>query len=184
VRVENGAVRAAALAGLLALAGCDWFSGSSSSSGAAPDSCPIAYALRPLANTAIFANPTAAEKKPSDVAFYGIIDEVKANCDVTHEGVRVALDIVLIGERGPSAKGDSVDLGYFVGVTGPDQAIISKKQFGAQIAIPAGAKRAGITDHIEEVIPLGGRRASDLNIAVGFQLGPDVVDFYRRFRGR
>jgi len=38
--------------------------------------------------------------------------------------------------------------------------------------IPADAKRAGISDHIEEIIPLGGRSAGDLNVVLGFQQKP------------
>jgi len=99
--------------------------------------------------------------------------------------VHATLDVVVIGERGPAAgKGDSVDLQYFVAVTGADQAILSKRSFPVHIAIPADAKRAGITDHIEETIPLGGRSPGDLSIVVGFQQRPEIVDFYRHYRGR
>ena len=82
------------------------------------------------------------------------------------------------------AKADGVDLQYFVAVTGPDQAILSKRSFPVHIAIPEAAKRAGITDHLEETIPLTGQAPGDLNIVLGFQQSPEAVDFYRHFRGR
>ena len=69
-------------------------------------------------------------------------------------------------------------------MTGPDQTILSKRTLPVHIDIPADARRAGVTDHIEETIPPGGRPASELNIMLGFQQGPEVVDFYRHFRGR
>jgi hypothetical protein len=95
------------------------------------------------------------------------------------------LDVIVVGERGPAAgKGDSVDLQYFVAVTGADQAILSKRSFAVRIAMPADAKRGGITDHIEETIPLAGRPPGDLSIVLGFQQNPEIVDFYRHFRGR
>ena len=101
--------------------------------------------------------------------------------------MRAALDVVIIGERGPAATAmgaNSIDLQYFVAVTGPDQTILSKRTLPVHIDIPADARRAGITDHIEELIPVGSAPANQLNIMLGFQQGPEVVDFYRHFRGR
>ncbi len=77
-----------------------------------------------------------------------------------------------------------MDFQYFVAVTGPDQTILSKKPFPIRIAFDTPQKRAGVTDHIEQTIPLGGRKAADLSVFVGFQQSPEVVDFYKRFRGR
>jgi len=174
------AVEGAALLGLLALSGCGWFSSSSSRSAA--EACPTAVVLRPLSNTAVFG--PAPEHRPDNVAFYGLLSEADLKCDYTAEGVRLALDTIVIGERGPAAKGDAVDLQYFVSVTGPDQSIISKKPFAVRIAFDDTQKRAGVTDHIEETIPLGGQKGADLNVLLGFQQSPEVVDFYKHFRGR
>jgi len=69
-------------------------------------------------------------------------------------------------------------------VTGPDQSILGKRQFPVRIAFDTSQKRAGVTDHIEETIPLGGRQGTDLTLDLGFQQSPEVVDFYKRFRGR
>ena len=139
--------------------------------------------LRPLAQTAAFA-PGAAHQ-PAGVTFYGVLSEVEAKCERVGDAVRASLDVIVIGERGPAAgKADGVDLQYFVAVTGPNQSVLSKRSFTLRIPIPADAKRAGVTDHIVETIPLGGRPASDLTISLGFQQTPDVIDFYRHFRGR
>jgi hypothetical protein len=37
---------------------------------------------------------------------------------------------------------------------------------------------------IEETIPLTGRSPGELNIVLGFQQSPEIVEFYRHFRGR
>lgn len=119
--------------------------------------------------------------QPTGVAFYGILSDVSVKCDRSGAGLHAALDIVIIGERGPAAGGGSgVDLQYFVAVTDPNQAILSKQSYAVHIDIPSNARRAGVTDHIEQTLPL----ASGLNIVVGFQQSPDVVEFYRHFRGR
>ena len=176
------------LCALAALAGCGWvssrFSSFSGSSGPPPAACPSAVILRPLAQTAMFA-PGAA-RQPMGVAFYGILSEVSAKCERAGDALRASLDVIIVGERGPAAAGkaDGLDLQYFVAVTGPDQAILSKRSFPVHIAIPADARRAGVTDHIEETIPLAGRSPGEINIVLGFQQTPEVVDFYRHYRGR
>ena len=173
---------AAALLGLCALSGCGWFS-SSDTKGAPAAACPTTAILRPLAQTAVFA--PGAERQPVGVAFYGILSDVSAKCDRSGDALQVSLDVVMIGERGPSVgAANSIDLQYFVAVTGPGQAILSKRSLPIHIDIPAGTKRAGVTDHLQEAIPLGGRSPGDLNIVLGFQQSPDVVEFYRHYRGR
>jgi len=148
-----------------------------------PAACPLAVILQPLKQTAVFA--PGAEHQPLGVAFYGILDEVRSRCEREGDTVRASLDIDVIGERGPSARGGTgVDLQYFVAVTGPNQTILSKRSFPVHVAIPANVKRAGITDHIVETIPLAGQRPGDLSLVLGFQQSPEVVDFYRHFRGR
>jgi hypothetical protein len=177
------AAAGAALLGFLALSGCGWFSGkSSSSSKTADETCPSAVVLRPLANTAVFA--PGPDRRPENVAFYGLISEANLKCKYTSDAVHIDLDAVIVGERGPSAKGESVDLPYFVAVTAPDQTILTKRPFTVRIAFEPTQKRAGVTDHIEETIPLDGRTGSDLNVVLGFQQSPEAVEFYRRFRGR
>jgi hypothetical protein len=173
------AARGAALLGALALSGCGWFSSSSSKPA---EACPSAVVLRPLSNTAVFG--PAPERRPDNVAFYGILSEADLKCEYAADAMRVTLDAVVVGERGPAAKGDTVDFQYFVAVTGPDQAILSKRLFPVRVAFEATQKRAGVTDHIEQTIPLGGRKGADLNVLVGFQQSPEVVDFYKHFRGR
>jgi hypothetical protein len=173
------AAQGAALLGLLALSDCGWFS---SSSPKTTEACPSAVVLRPLSNTAVFG--PAQERRPDNVAYYGLLSEADLKCDYTGDAVRITLDAIVVGERGPAARGDSVDLQYFVAVTGPDQTILSKKPFAVRIAFEAAQKRGGVTDHIEQTIPLGGRKGSDLNVLLGFQQSPEVVDFYKHFRGR
>jgi len=175
LRAAPGAV----LAGLLALAGCGWFSHTPQT--AAP-ACPGAVILRPLANTAIFG--PAAERRPDNVAFYGLLDEVGSKCTYSGNSVLMKLDVIVIGQHGPAAQGDSVDLDYFVAVTTPQQTILSKQPFRVRIVFPPGKIRAGVTDHIDEAIPLDGHTANDLTLDLGFQQSPDVVEFYKRFRGR
>jgi hypothetical protein len=172
-------VPSAVLIGLFALSGCGL---APSFSSKPTEACPSAVILRPLANTAVFG--TAPERRPDNVAFYGLLSEAELKCEYTGDAVRVILDVVVVGERGPAAKADSVDFQYFAAVTGADQSILGKKLFPARIVFDTPQKRAGVTDHIEETIPLGGRKGTDLTVDLGFQQSPEVVDFYKHFRGR
>jgi hypothetical protein len=174
------AAPSALLVCLLGLSGCGWFGSSSASKQA--EACPSTVILRPLANTAVFG--AAPERRPDNVSFYGLLSEAEAKCVYSGDAMRLTLDIVVVAERGPAGKADSVDFQYFVAVTGPDQAILSKKPFPVRIVFDGPGKRSGITDHIEEAIPLGGRQGADLTIVVGFQQSPEVIDFYKKFRGR
>ncbi len=138
--------------------------------------------LRPLANTAVFGS--APQRVPQNVAFYGLLSEVDRKCEYAGDAVHMALDVIVIGQRGPAARANSVDLNYFVAVTGPDRTILSKKPFSVRIAFDPDQSRSGVSDHIEETIALAGHQGTDLNFVLGFQQGPDVVDFYKHFRGR
>ena len=176
------AAPAAVAVGLLVLSGCSWLPFSSSSSTAPAQSCPTAVILRPLSNTAVFGS--APERNPETVAFYGLLSEVDRKCDYVGDAMHLSLDVIVVGQRGPAGKTNTVDVTYFVAVTGPNQSILSKKPFTVRIAFDPDQIRAGVTDHIEEVIPLAGHKGTDLNVLVGFQQNPDVVDFYKHFRGR
>lgn len=178
--IRTRGARGAALFGLLALSGCGWFSSSAPPKTA--QACPSAVILRPLANTVVLG--PGSEARPDNVAFYGLLSEVDRSCESAGDAARVTLDVILIGQRGPLAQANGVDLSYFVAVTGPDQAIISKTPFSVHIAFQPDQIRAGVTDHIVETIPLAGHRASDINILVGFQQSPQVVEFYKHYRGR
>jgi len=140
--------------------------------------------LHPLSQTAVFS--PGAEHQPLGVAFYGILDDASSKCDRSGDMLRASLDVVVIAERGPAGAtaGSGVDLQYFVAVTGPNQTVLSKRSLPVHIPISAGARRAGITDHIVESIPLAGRAPGDLSIVIGFQQTPEVVEFYKHFRGR
>jgi len=178
--------RRGALVGLFALSGCSWLPSlpdihSPFSSGPS-EACPATVILHPLANTAVFAPGRPPE--PGNVAFYGVLDDVSSKCDYSGDNLQVSLNVVVIGQRGPAARGDQVDLNYFVALTGPNRTILAKKPFAVHIAFAPGRPRAGVTDHIEETIPLAGHKPNTLEIVLGFQQSPAVVDFYRHFHGR
>ena len=159
----------------------------SSSKAAPPESpaaaCPTAAILKPLSQTAIFA-PGAAQQ-PTGVAFYGLLSEVDAKCERVGNAARASLDVIVVGERGPAAgAATGVDLQYFIAVATADNTIVSKRSLTLHIPVPVGTRRAGVTDHLVETVPLVGPNPADTNIVLGFQQTPDVVQFYRQYPAR
>lgn len=145
--------------------------------------CPSTVILRPLANTATFA-PGAAPR-PENVAFYGLLDEVDSHCETLQGAVRVRLTVDVIAQRGPAAKGsNTADFTYFVAAVAPGEKILQKQPLAVRVTLPPDKLRAGVADHLEEVIPLAGTTAGALTIDVGFQQSPEAVNFYQHFRGR
>lgn len=145
--------------------------------------CPAAVVLKPLAQTAVFSTPDMAAR-PTDVMYYGILSEIDAKCSTSGDTLQASLDVILAAERGPATKGDSVDFTYFIAVLGPNDQVLGKKSYGVRISVPNEARRAGINDHIEAQIPLGGQAPGSLRIVAGFQQSPQDVEFYQHFRGR
>jgi hypothetical protein len=174
---------AAALVCLATLSGCGHvpFIGKSTDETAA--ACPGAAVLKPLSQTATFAGPGDG-MRPTDVVYYGILSEINAKCSTNGDTLHASLDVIIAAERGPATKGDSVDLTYFLAVVGPGETILGKTSYGVRVDVPHDARRAGIDDHIEADIPLGGQAPGALQIVAGFQQTPQTVDFYQHFRGR
>src|ERR1051325_2029343 len=96
------------------LSGCGLFGSSSAKDQKPAAACPTTAILQPLSQTAEFAPGSPAQ--PLGVAFYGIMNDVEAKCDRAGDAIRASLDIVVIGERGPAARGDRSELQYLVAV--------------------------------------------------------------------
>ena len=138
--------------------------------------------LRPLANTVVFG--PGEGRRQINIAFTGRLSEVDAKCDLAGGAMRATFDVIVVAERGPAARGNTVDLDYFVAVTAPDQSILSKKNLAVHIDIPPNTKRAAVTDHFEEAINTGGQSPGDLTINLGFQQSPAALEFYKASRAR
>lgn len=175
------AALAAALSSLATLTGCGHLPFAQSDETAA--ACPAAAVLKPLGQTAVFNTPDMAAR-PTDVMYYGILSEVDAKCSTSGDTLQASLDVILAAERGPATRGESVDFTYFIAVLGPGDQLLGKKSYGVRINVPQASRRAGVTDHIDAAIPLGGQAPGSLRIVAGFQQTPQDVVFYEHFRGR
>src|SRR5260370_42553697 len=107
--------------------------------------------VRTSSKRAVFG--AAPERRPDNVAFYGLLSEADLKCEYTGGAVRITLDAVVVGERGPASKGDSVDLQYFVAVNRPDPEVPRKKPLPRRPGLDPTPKNSRVSDHHQEKIP-------------------------------
>jgi hypothetical protein len=181
----RGALALLAAFGFATLTGCSGIPFFGKKPATEAPACPVAVILHPLANTAVFnTGATSGSLRPLDVAWYGVFSDISATCKMAGDTLHASLDNIIVAERGPAVRGNDVDFGYFVALTGADQSILGKKAFAVHVTVPDKTKRGGVKDHVEIAFATGGRPLSDLNITVGFQESPQAIEFYKNFRGR
>ena len=161
---------AAALLALLSACG-------SSSPEPAPPACPTALFLKGAERTAAYRPGT--DPRPADLRYLAVLTDLASACRYENNGVDVALRFNLIAEQGPAYDGGPLRLTYFVATMGPDQQILNKQLFDADVAFPEGQQLAGsaqeMTVHLPEVTPAAGQQ---YGVFLGFQL--DDAEMRRR----
>jgi hypothetical protein len=143
--------------------------------------CPVAGVLSDL--------DTVHEYRPgpgrdlTDLQFTAALGDVKGTCKYTAKGVDAEMTVVILGERGPALDRDTVEVEYFVAVTGPDNRVLNKEVFRTTLSFAGGRNRTGSGEELVETIPLPkGADGSLYRTEVGFQLTPEQVEINRRRR--
>ena len=75
-------------------------------------------------------------------------------------------------QRGPALEGDRVNVTYFIATIGPDQTILDKQTFEAEVLFPEGRQVAGIFEALTLRIPIASAADALPELYVGFQLDP------------
>ncbi len=162
--------------GMLALAGC------SSTSNLPPTNCPRITILQDGADLTRFV-PGSGQDLTVMVAD-ARIRGLNARCDYGRGGrsVDAQLTVSFEVERGPAARGP-VSLPWFVIVTdAADENIIQRRAYEMVVAFPANVSRSTTTaPPVRMSFPISeGRRITDYNVRVAFQLDPDELAYNRR----
>jgi hypothetical protein len=143
----------------------------------APPPCPTVLLLKGAERTADYRPGPGT--RPADLRYLAVLTDLVSICRYEDNGVDVALRFDLIAEQGPAYDGGPLQLTYFVASLGPDQQVLSKPLFDADIAFPEGQRRAGSTQemtvHMPDVTPAAGPQYS---VFLGFQL--DDAEMRRR----
>ena len=169
--------RAACAAALvLSLGGCGLF-GSDAPRGACPDAVILADAKR------LTQYRPGPGRDLTDVEFEAEIARISGGCSFAKRELTVTLSADLVATRGPAASDGQVVLPFFVAITDQARNIVAKKVFESAIPVPAGQRRAGVREEIEQVIPLeAGEPVPYYEVVVGFQLTPEQLEQNRRGR--
>ena len=119
-----------------------------------------------------------------DLRFSAEIGEIAWSC--TYDGdtaVEMVLEIRVLVDKGPAAKGQLAKFPFFVAITDKKQKILAKEVFVSEIEFPEGRRRAGVIEEVEQIIPLKtDQSGADYEIIVGLQLNREQLDFNRQRR--
>lgn len=163
---------ATAALGLVVLGAC-----SSSDPLPPPPACPATLILDGAERTAAY--QAGAEVRPSALRYIAVLTDLVSTCRYSDEGVEVDLTFSLTAERGPALADSVAEVTYFVATMGPDEQILTKEAFPAELDFEdgyAGARWAEqLTLLIRSITPETG---ADYTLFVGFQL--DAEELARR----
>lgn len=174
MKIAGSAVTAALIA--LTLAAC-------SSRQEATLDCPRASIVDDLGTTLRFRDGPGRDL--SDVVYAAQLRDITGECVYDRRGVRVDMNVVVLGERGPAAQAGSRsgEVEYFVAILDPRETILAKERFTSRLDFAAGQERVAIREELEQRIPLPqGVSAQDYRILVGFQMNPEEAELVRRHR--
>jgi len=147
-----------------------------------PTSCPRITILAEGADLTRF-RPGAGQDLSVMVAD-ARVQALNARCDYGNRGrtVEVQLTVGFQVERGPAASGP-VTLPWFVIVTNADdESVIQRRAFAMGVSFPANVSRTTSTSPtLRFSFPVGeGRRVTDYNVRISFQLTEEELAYNRR----
>ena len=162
--------------GVLALAGC------SSTSNLPPTNCPRITILQDGADLTRFV-PGSGQDLTVMVAD-ARIRGLNASCDYARGGraVNAQITVGFEVERGPAARGP-VSLPWFVIVTeAADETVIQRRAYEMVVTFPPNVSRSATTaPPVRMTFPISeGRRITDYNVRVAFQLTEEELAYNRR----
>ncbi len=164
-------------AAAILLSGCGLFDNTP------PPPCPRISILRDAERVTLFR--AGAGRDVSDIEFEAEIGEIRAACEIKGKQVAVRTQVAIFAARGAASAGKPLALAFFVAITDPGGRIIAKEVFESPFEFKANQQRAGVTEEIDQAIPLAGQvQAEDYDILVGFQLSAEQLEYNRRSRPR
>jgi hypothetical protein len=134
-----------------------------------PPPCPTALLLEGLDRTTTYR--AGAEPRPSELRYLAVLTDLTSACRYQNAGVEVDLTFSLTAERGPAFSSAPEEVTYFVATLGPDEQILKKDEFSAELDFEEGYAGARWSEELtlllRSVTPDNG---ADYTLIVGFQL--------------
>jgi hypothetical protein len=107
-----------------------------------------------------------------DVLYEGYISDLTSSCDEEGGGVVADFAFNVTASKGQASQVSQVTLPYFVAVTTPAGAIISKQVFNAVVDLSLDG-RGTVREHLNQHIQAEGKDFHSYEILIGFQLSED-----------
>ncbi|MCU0986219.1 MAG: hypothetical protein MUC89_14975 [Acetobacteraceae bacterium] len=164
--------------GALALAGCQTLGLTSGGTGDAPAmartmaDCPRVSTPTDTGDIVRFRTPDSRDL--TDLIIAARITSLSGSCTLVNRqsAVQVTLSMGVEATRGPAATGRTVQLPYFVAVTGANEEILDKAVYSLAVEFPANTQRARMRgEEIRLTLPVSAEaQAGAYRVFVGFQL--------------
>ncbi len=121
----------------------------------------------------------------TEVVYEARVDGVDSVCEYDESGLKLALNIRLIAERGPADAERLAAFKYFVAVEDGVGAITAKEIYDIAMPFEGNRRRVGVLEEIDVVVPTPADKSfADIRILVGLQITPEQVDYNQRRRAR
>lgn len=129
----------------------------------APLVCPRPAIINGLAST---------ERRAPDgpLLYRAALENIGGTCTTDRGDLTTNLSIDVIVEPGPGLTGGTVEVPYFVAVSGPNGDIIDRQDFLARIDVPPGTRRAGSTESFNQRFVGLGSGTPGYRILIGLAL--------------
>lgn len=147
-------------------------------------SCPEVKLIDELASYSEFSDSSSA--RDGDLISRVKIANVKSACHTDESTVTLDLKLTFDGILGPQARSSMSEkpfftYPFFVAVASPEGKILAKEVFAASMTYPPGSNRHFYYENIRQIIPVEARdHGRPFKILLGFQLGPDQLDYNRK----
>lgn len=123
----------------------------------------------------------------TDVAYDVQLLDYNGGCkydDVKNiRAVTVSFALQVAATRGPAASGPEAQVPYFVAVVDSEKNVLTRERFVARVPFKEGQRRVVVAEDLEQIIPLTGRRTTQVEILVGLELPRDQLERNRQQRG-
>ena len=145
--------------------------------------CPDVAILRDAERAVLFRDGPGRDL--TDVRYEVSIAGVTPQCVFKGDTLTSTVAIDIVAARGPAAEGDEGVFHFFVAVLDSGSTILNKQVFETRVPLPAGSRRAGVREQIDQILQLkSGEDGLDYQILVGLQLDPSQLRYNRDQRER
>jgi hypothetical protein len=162
--------RAAVLAGVFLLTAC------SSSTPELPLACPAALFLDGAERTSVYRAGAGTQPNPDQLRYLAVLSDLSSACRYVDEGVEIDLTFSLTAGRGPAFSGTPETVTYFIATVGPDQRILKRDAYSAELDFAEGYAGARWSEQLTLLLrSITPGQGSYYTLFIGFQLDDEEL---------